>query len=163
MNASPESISPSVERREVILNRIEHLTALPLLLLSFAIIPLLVGPRCWELPDAREQLFFTLEIFIWPIFAADLILKVIVAPHRLQYIRRHSLEAKVVLVPWFRPLRIIRVFLFGFRGVMGVRRMMTVDFLLVYAMGLVIIAATIVTSVEITASSQITSFEDALW
>jgi len=38
-----------------------------------------------------------------------------------------------------------------------------VDFLLVYAMGLVIIAATIVTSVETTASSQITSFEDALW
>ena len=69
----------------------------------------------------------------------------------------------MVLVPWFRPLRIIRVFLFGFRGVMGIRRMMTVDFLLVYAMGLVIIAATIVTSVETTASSQITSFEDALW
>jgi len=92
-----------------------------------------------------------------------LILKVSVAPHRLQYIRRHWLEAKVVLVPWFRPLRIIRVFLFGFRGIMGVRRMMTVDFLLVYAMGLVIIAATIVTSVETTASSQITSFEDALW
>jgi len=46
---------------------------------------------------------------------------------------------------------------------MGVRRMMTVDFLLVYAMGLVIIAATIVTSVETTASSQITSFDDALW
>ena len=163
MNASPESISPSVERREVILNRIKHLTELPLLLLSFAIIPLLVGPRFWELSDAREQLFFTLEIFIWAIFAADLILKVIVAPHRLQYIRRHWLEAIVVLVPWFRPLRIIRVFLFGFRGVMGVRRMMTVDFLLVYAMGLVIIAATIVTSVETTASSQITSFEDALW
>ena len=163
MNASPESISPSVERREVILNRIEHLTELPLLLLKSPISALPVGPRCWELPDAREQLFFTLEIFIWPIFAADLILKVIVAPHRLQYIRRHWLEAIVVLVPWFRPLRIIRVFLFGFRGVMGIRRMMTVDFLLVYAMGLVIIAATIVTSVETTASSQITSFEDALW
>ena len=147
----------------MILNRFEHLTALPLLLLSFAIIPLLVGPRCWELPDAREQLFFTLEIFIWPVFAADLILKVIVAPHRLRYIPRHLLEAKVVLVPWFRPLRIIRVFLFGFREVMGVRRMIQVDLFLVYAMGLVIIAATIVTSVEITASSQITSFEDALW
>ena len=163
MSMSPESISLSVERRAVILNRIEHLTELPLLILSLAIIPLLVGPRFWELSDAREQLFFTLEIFIWAIFAADLVLKVIVAPHRLQYIRRHWLEAIVVLVPWFRPLRIIRVFLFGFRGVMGVRRMMHVDFLLVYAMGLVIIAATIVTSVETTASSQITSFEDALW
>ena len=163
MNTSPESISPNVERREVMLNRIEHLIELPLSLLSSAITPLLVGPKLWELSDAREQLFFTLEIFIWAIFAADLILKVIVAPHRLQYIRRRWLEAIVVLVPWFRPLRIIRVFLFGFRGVMGVRRMIQVDLFLVYAMGLVIIAATIATSVKTTSSSQIVSFEDALW
>ena len=69
----------------------------------------------------------------------------------------------MVAVPWFRPLRIIRVFLFGFRGAMSIRRMVHVDFLLVFALGLVIIAATIVASVETTPDSQITSFEDALW
>ena len=37
------------------------------------------------------------------------------------------------------------------------------DFLLVFALGLVVIAATIVTSVETTPNSQITSFEDAMW
>ncbi|MAP39720.1 MAG: hypothetical protein CL879_08900 [Dehalococcoidia bacterium] len=55
------------------------------------------------------------------------------------------------------------MFLFGFRGVMGVRRMIQVDLFLVYVMGLVIIAATIATSVKTTSSSQIVSFEDALW
>ena len=163
MTTSSESTNASVERREALLNRIEHLTELPLLLMSFAIIPLLVGPRFWNLSDAREELFFALEIFIWALFAADLILKVIVAPHRLKYLRRHWLEVIVVVVPWFRPLRILRVFMFGFRGVMGVRRMVHVDFLLVYALGLVIIVATVVTSVETTAGSQINSFEDALW
>ena len=163
MTTSSESTNSNVERRQALLDRIEHLTELPLLLMSFAIIPLLVGPRFWDLSDAREDLFFALELFIWAVFAADMILKVIVAPHRLQYLRRHWLEVIVVIVPWFRPLRILRVVLFGFRGVMGVRRMMHVDFLLVYALGLIIIAATIVTSVETTAGSQINSFEDALW
>ena len=163
MNTMSDSPSSRVERREVILARIEHLTELPLLLMSFAIIPLLVGPIFWDMSEARQQVFFAAEIFIWAFFAADLMLKVIVAPHRFRYLRRHWLEVLVVAVPWFRPLRIIRVFLFGFRGVMGIRRLVHMDFLLVYAMGLVIIAATVVTSVETTSDSQITSFEDALW
>jgi voltage-gated potassium channel len=163
MKTLPESSGFSVERREVMLAKIEHLTELPLLLMSFTIIPLLVGPIFWDLSEARLQVFFAMEIFIWTLFAADLVLKVIVAPHRLQYLRRHWLEVIVVATPWFRPLRIIRVFLFGFRGAMGIRRMVQVDFLLVFALGLVIIAATIVTSVETTPDSQIDSFEDAMW
>ncbi|MDP6512605.1 MAG: ion channel [SAR202 cluster bacterium] len=163
MNNLSEFANASEERRQLMLDRIEHLTELPLLLLSFTMIPLIVGPIFWDLSNTREQLFFAMEIFIWSLFAADLILKLIVAPHRLKYLRRHWLEVIVVAVPWFRPLRILRVFMFGFRGVMGVRRMVHVDFLLVYALGLVIIVATVVTSVETTAGSQINSFEDALW
>lgn len=163
MNTMSDSAKSKVERREVILSRIEQLTELPLLVMSFAIIPLLVGPIFWDMSEARVQVFFAVEIFIWSLFAADLILKVIVAPHRIRYLRRHWLEALVVIVPWFRPLRIIRVFLFGFRGATSIRRMVHVDFLLVFALGLVIIAATIVTSVETTPDSQIASFEDAMW
>ncbi|MCH7801570.1 MAG: potassium channel family protein [Chloroflexi bacterium] len=163
MNTSSDSANSRVERRELVLARIEHLTELPLLLMSFVMVPLLVGPIFWDLSDARQQVFFGVEIFIWALFAADLALKIIVAPRRLRYLRRHWLEVLVVAVPWFRPLRIIRVFLFGFRGAMSIRRMVHVDFLLVFALGLVIIAATIVASVETSPDSQITSFEDALW
>ena len=43
------------------------------------------------------------------------------------------------------------------------RRLVNIDFLLVYGIGLVIVAATIVTSVEGSESASIQSFPDALW
>ena len=126
-------------------------------------IPLLVGPLVWELTPQEEATFLILDYFIWALFAIDLIIKVIVAPLRLDYLRRHWLEVLVVVVPFFRPLRILRIFVFGSRAWVGMRRLVNVDFLLVYGIGLVIIAATIVASVEGGAGASIHSFADALW
>lgn len=152
----------NIEAREAMLQRVERLTELPLLLLSFAMIPLLLGPLMWDLSDYDESLFFTLDVFIWAIFAADLLVKLAVAPDRLGYARRHWLEVLIVLIPFIRPLRILRLFVFGARAFGGARRLVNVDFLLVYAIGMVIIAATFVTSVE-RGHDSITSFPDALW
>jgi voltage-gated potassium channel len=60
-------------------------------------------------------------------------------------------------------LRIIRVFLFGSRAWVGARRLVNIDFLLVYGIGLVIIAATVIASVEGGENASIHSFSDALW
>ena len=151
-----------MQAREAVLLRIERLTELPLLLLSFAMIPLLLGPVMWELSDYDETLFFTLDVFIWALFAADLLAKLAVAPNRLAYARRHWLEVLIVLIPFIRPLRIVRLFVYGARAFGGARRLVNVDFLLVYAIGMVIVAATVVTSVE-RGQDSITSFPDALW
>ena len=151
-----------MQAREAMLQRVERLTELPLLLLSFAMIPLLLGPIMWELSDYDESLFFTLDVFIWAIFAADLIVKLAIAPNRIAYARRHWLEVLIVLIPFIRPLRILRLVVFGARAFGGARRLVNVDFLLVYAIGMVIIAATFVTSVE-RGHDSITSFPDALW
>jgi len=40
----PSLHAPNVSSREELLHRIERLTELPLLVLSFAMIPLLIGP-----------------------------------------------------------------------------------------------------------------------
>ena len=149
--------------REALLHRIERLTELPLLVLAFAMIPLLIGPLLWNLSPKEEALFVTLDYFIWAIFAVDLGIKVVVAPHRLAYLRRHWLEVLVVIVPFFRPLRILRIFIFGSRAWVGMRRLVNVDFLLVYGIGLIIIAATVVASVEGGENASIQSFPDALW
>ena len=156
--------------RELLLDRIERLTELPLLALSFVMIPVLVGPILsrravlnWELSAAEESVFFAIDVLIWAIFAVDLAVKVIVAPARIRYMRRHWLEVLVVAVPFFRPLRIVRLFIFGSRAFFQVRRLVSVDYLLVYALGMVLISATIVTSVESGQDSSITSFPDALW
>lgn len=154
---------PDASRREDLLHRLERLTELPLLVLAFVMIPLLVGPLLWHLSPSDEAIFVTLDTFIWALFAVDLGVKVIVAPHRLAYLRRHWLEVLVVIVPFLRPLRILRIFIFGSRAWVGMRRLVHVDFLLVYGVGLVIVAATVAASVEGGENASIHSFPDALW
>jgi voltage-gated potassium channel len=170
MNAATDVPRTDPSRRELLLDRIERLTELPLLALSFIMIPVLVGPILsnravvnWELSSTEETVFFAIDALIWAIFAIDLAVKVIVAPERVRYLRHHWLEVLVVAVPFFRPLRIVRLFIFGSRAFFQVRRLVSVDYLLVYALGMVIIAATVVTSVETGDGSSITSFPDALW
>jgi voltage-gated potassium channel len=154
---------PDTAQREALLHRIERLTELPLLILSFIMIPLLIGPLLWKLSPPEESVFLAVDWFIWALFAIDLAIKLVVAPHRLTYLKRHWLEVLVVVVPFFRPLRIIRVFIFGSRAWVGTRRLVNVDFLLVYGIGLVVIAATVVASVESGEGASIQSFPDALW
>ena len=154
-----------IAARQAMLERFESMTELPLLLLSFAMVPVLIGPLLWEdsFSDAEKTLFRTLDIFIWALFAADFALKFIITTDKLAFLRRNWLEALVVLVPFIRPLRIIRIILFGARAIRATRRrMVNVDFLLVYAIGIVVVAATIVTGVE-RGHDSIDSFTDALW
>ena len=149
------------EVREAMLERLDRMTELPLLLLSFIMIPVLLGPLLWEdsFSTAERALFQTLDIFIWAIFAADFFLKFAITPEKLRFLRRHWLEALTVLVPFLRPLRIV---LFGVRAVRAARRLVNVDFLIVYAIGIVVIAATGVAGVE-RGHDSINSFTDALW
>ena len=151
-------------RREAVLDRLDRLTELPLQILAFVMIPLLVGPFLWELSPEEEATFTALDIFIWVIFATVLTLKTFLAPHSLQYLRQHWLEVLIVVVPFFRPLRILRIILLGTRTFVGFRRAVHVDYLVVYAVGLVMIAATIVLTVEQDVQgASITTFRDALW
>ena len=150
-------------QREAFLVRIEQLSELPLLVLSFAMIPLLVGPVLWDMSADTDVLFVTLDTFIWAVFAVDLGARVLIAPKRLAYVRQHWLEVLIVVIPFARPLRLVRLVVFGSRAFRGARRLAHVDFLLVYAIGLVVIAATVVTSVEAGHDSSIGSFPDALW
>lgn len=152
-----------ITRREELLHRIERITELPLLILSFVMIPLLIGPLVWDMSPGEENTFLILDYFIWALFAIDLLIKLAIAPRRRQYIRHHWLEVLVVVVPFFRPLRILRIFIFGSRAWVGFRRLVNVDFLLVYGIGLVVIAATVVASVEGGVGASIHSFADALW
>lgn len=160
---SKKQTSEDISRREELLHRIERITEMPLLILAFAMIPLLLGPLLWELSAQEEATFLILDYFIWALFAVDLIVKAAISPHRLAYLRRHWLEVLVVVIPFFRPLRILRIFVFGSRAWVGMRRLVNVDFLLVYGVGLVIIAATVVASVEGGEGASIHSFADALW
>lgn len=151
-------------RREALLSRIERFTELPLLVLSFVMVPLLIGPTFWRLSPSEEAVFVALDTFIWAVFAVDLGVKLAVAPDRPRFLRQHWLEVLVVAIPFLRPFRLLRLVVFGSQAVLRARRLVKVDFLLVYGIGLIIIAATVVTSVESgRQGATITSFPDALW
>ena len=67
------------ERREILLDKIERTTELPLMILAFAMVPLLAAPVFWELSPSWEALVIALDTFIWAVFAADLTVKIAIA------------------------------------------------------------------------------------
>ena len=153
----------AIERREVMLDKIERATELPMMVLAFVMIPLLVAPLFWDLSSRAEAVVLALDGFIWALFATDLAIKVAIAPQRLKYVRQHWLDVMIVLVPFVRPLRLLRIILFGSRVYRGAVRLARIDFLVAYAIGLVLLVATIITLVERGGNSELDSFSDALW
>ena len=111
--------TPGPDRREILLDRIERMTELPLLVLALAMVPLLTAPLFWDLSPTSEAVAFALDMFIWALFATDLAVKLAVAPRRAEYLRQHWLEVLVVLIPFARPLRILRLIVFGSRAYRG--------------------------------------------
>lgn len=153
----------AARRREVVLDRIERATELPMMLLSFALVPLLTAPLLWELRPASQVIAFACSLAIWALFAAELLIRLAIAPRRGRYLRRHWLDALAALLPVARPLRILWIALHGSRAYRRALRLARPDFLGAYAVGLVLVTATIVTSLERGHDSPVDSFPDALW
>ena len=135
-------------RRERLLDRVERITEAPLLILAAVMIPLIVGPFVWELSERQEEVFVALDIFIWAAFVADIVVKTAIAPRKLAYLKAHWIDLAILVAPPIRPLRLVRLLVYGSRLFMGLRRMVQVDYLLVYAVLLVMVSATVVTTVE---------------
>jgi len=146
------------------LENLERLTELPLMLGAFAMIPIFAGLYLWDLSPAEERIYIALEYAIWAMFALIFVAKVVLAPAKFAYLRRNWFEALIVLVPIIRPLRIIRAILFVIRGVSRWKRLATFEVLIAYGIGIVLLAATIVTTVEQDADgANIRSFPDAIY
>jgi voltage-gated potassium channel len=64
--------------------------------------------------DARTQTILNLVQWIsWIAFAIDLIVGFIAADKKLNFLTHHPLEVMTVLLPFLRPLRLLRVISFG--------------------------------------------------
>lgn len=98
----------SRERRAVWLIALERWTAWPLTILALALIPLLLAPYALSLSPATRATLDDLDYIIWGVFATDLIAKLVIAPDRVRYLRRHWFDVVLVALPILRPLRIAR-------------------------------------------------------
>ena len=146
------------------LQKIERRTELPLMLASFALMPIITGLYFWDLSSVETRIYTVLEIAIWALFAIIFIIKLAIAPSKLGYLRRNWPEALLVLIPVLRPLRIIAAIMFVVRDASRWRHLVTFETLIAYGIGIVLLAATIVTTAEQNAvGANIQSFPDALY
>ncbi|MEA2527739.1 MAG: voltage-gated potassium channel [Thermomicrobiales bacterium] len=98
----------TTERRTEWLARLEAWTAWPLTALALTLIPLLVAPYVLSLSSSTVEMLDGIDYAIWGIFAADLLVKLFIAPNRLSYLRAHWFDAVLVLLPMLRPFRVAR-------------------------------------------------------
>jgi len=96
------------ERRGELLDRFERATELPLLVLALAIIPLLVVPLAIELSGTAEATLLAVDWTIWAVFAIELGIRTYLSERRLNYLLRHWYDVLIVVLPFLRPLRILR-------------------------------------------------------
>ncbi len=162
-----------VEQSEERLKRIERATELPMLALALLMVPLLILPFTTELSAGADQWFLIADYVIWAAFTIEFGVKLLVAPRRLAYIRSHPLEAAMVVVPFLRPLRVMRLLMFLRLAVaLGLNTRLIRTFFLRRGTGFVIAClliavvggGTLVFVAEHNhAGSQITSLGDSYW
>jgi len=160
-------------RNDERLHQIERLTDLPLTLLAVAMVPLLLVPLLADVPSTYDQAFLAADWLIWAAFAADLGVKLVVAPKPFQYLRHHWIEALIVFVPFLRPLRLFRLLRLGRLAVTlglnvhlmrSLARQRGTSFVLVAVIVTAVVGATLAFLAERGADgSNIHTMGDALW
>ncbi len=94
--------------RKAALERFEAAVELPLVILgdrddSAPVVPLLV-----DLPGPVEAAFIALDWFIWAAFAFEYLVRLILTTGRWRFIKREWPSLLLVVLPFLRPLRIVR-------------------------------------------------------
>ena len=103
----------------------------------------------------------------WIAFATDLVYGLINAKNKKQYLKKHPLEVAAVLLPFLRPLRLMRVISFGGLAIQKVA--IGRQFAITIKVFLASIFVAYISAVQITITeravegSNIKSFGDGLW
>ncbi|MEP1080299.1 ion transporter [Leptolyngbya sp. PL-A3] len=100
----PEKTALERERSEI-LQQIEDWLDVPMLVLSFLWVALFV----LELTYSLNPLLEGLSITIWIVFIIEFGVKLLLAPHKVAYLKAQWLTAISLLLPALRTLRIVRV------------------------------------------------------
>ena len=98
-----------MRRDQETFDRLKESTALPAMVLSVALIPLLVVPLFVDLDEAAATLVRVATILIWLAFALEYALLFGAAPDRRHMFRTHLFELALIVLPMLRPFRAVRV------------------------------------------------------
>jgi voltage-gated potassium channel len=133
-----------------------------LLTLAAAMVPLIVGPYVSDLSENLERWFLIGDLIIWAIFAIDLVVRVWLAEDRRRFLIAHWPEVLIVLVPVFRPLRLLRLALLVPR-ISEIIKRRAVGGSLIASAAAIAVATIAVALVEQRDGGQIGDWGTALW
>ena len=141
----------------------ETLTFLAIAFLIAFSYPAFVDP----VPSSTQTLLNIVQWVSWIAFAVDLIYGLTNAKSKKQYLKKHPLEVAAVLLPFLRPLRLMRVISFGGLAIQKVA--IGRQFAITIKVFLASIFVAYISAVQITITeravdgSNIKNFGDGLW
>ena len=166
-------------RSQEALDRFERQTAVPMMILALAIIPLLVIPLVFQLTPSVETTFFALDWFIWAAFVVEYGVRLYLAPSKRHFVSHNIIDLVFVLIPFLRPLRIVRsarafsvlraargtvILLRAIKAVQDVLRRHKLGYTLLIAMVVIVGSGLLVAELEqADPERNIRSIPDALW
>jgi voltage-gated potassium channel len=96
--------------RAQFVERWEHYTLWPLVVLGMAFLFLYAFPIIWPELPAEEILDIDIAMdVIWALFIIDFVVKFVVVEKKWPFIKAHVVDIVALALPFFRPLRALRV------------------------------------------------------
>lgn len=90
-------------------DRFVQTSDLPMTALTLAWLPVLLVPLFVHVDGAVASSLDVTDYAIWAVFALEYLARLRLAQHRWAYVRGHPFDLLVVVVPFFRPLRLLRL------------------------------------------------------
>jgi len=88
---------------------VERTLKLPVLVLGVIFVPILIGTFFLNVSSEAKQALEIAGWAIWVAFAVEYVWLLYLAPDRRRMIGSHKLDLAVILIPFLRPLRFLRV------------------------------------------------------
>jgi voltage-gated potassium channel len=120
-----------------------------------------------SISESTNQILSTIQWVCWLAFAADLLIGIITSDSKVAYLKRHPLEIASVLLPFLRPLRLMRVISFG--GLALQKIAVGRQFAIMVKVAITTVFIAYIAAVQITITergvegSNIKTFADGLW
>lgn len=164
--ANTQCPTPPRTPREILAERIERASRLPMVLLSIVFLFAVAVPELVPVEPDVEEMLEAVNWLIWAIFAFELGLMTYLASDRWGYLRRHWVDVLTVLVPFLRPMRMLRIVVVSMRLWTEVRVLIyqrTFSTVAMTSIVSAVAASAMMYVVERNGDGPIQTYPDALW
>jgi voltage-gated potassium channel len=120
-----------------------------------------------SISESTENILGVIQWVCWVAFAIDLLFGLVTSENKVLYLKRHPLEIASVLLPFLRPLRLMRVISFG--GLALQKIAVGRQFAITLKVAITTVFVAYIAAVQITITeravegSNIKNFADGLW